>query len=210
MDLPQSRNARVRGQFNNQPVKFTGVPLIEDPNGPNRHIQDAYQNMRARGESHSMAEMLAYRQSPSANTDREFQMHGTLDKQIGDPENIYLNEVTSNYRKATGQNPNPNHLYVQSLAQYPGDPRAFVADRGDVKRRAEELNVSVSGAVNHTASEPRVDPFKTTMKDTTRAPIANDLKQMITDAIVKKNPEMKGRVNQRMLDETHGNHVKKA
>ena len=206
MDLPQSRNARVRGQINpNPPVKLTGVPILENRHGPNGHIQAAYENMRARGESHSMAQMLAYRTAPASRTDDDFfRGVGTLDKQIGDDDGHYINDVTANYRKATGHDPNPNHLYVSTLAQYPGDPRAFVASRGDVSRRAEELGVGVSGMVNVKPVEPIADPFATASPMTGRNKIAPDLKMMLKDSY-KKSGKM---LSDAAIEATHGNHSK--
>ena len=207
MDIPQSRNAKIRGQINpNPPVRLTGIPILEDPHGPNGHIQAAYENLRAHGQSHSMAEMLAYRQAPGAQTDREFMMgHPSLEQQIGDDnDRHYINQVTSNYRAATGHDPNPGHLYVQTLAQYPGDPRAFVADRGEVKRRAEELNVNVSGMVNHKASEPISDPFATASPMTGRNKIAPDLKLMLKESYKKAGKDASDAV----LEAKHGNHTK--
>ena len=206
MNIPQSSSARVRGQINpNPPVKLTGIPILEDPRGPNAHIQNAYEQLRARGESHSMAEMLAYRQAPGAQTDREFMMgHPSLEQQIGDNDGHYINQVTANYIAQTGHAPNPGHLYVQSLAQFPGDSRAFVADRGEAKRRAEELNVNVSGMVNHKASEPISDPFATASTMTGRNKIAPDLK-----AVLKESYKAKGKpISDSALEAKHGNHTK--
>lgn len=206
MDVPVSRNAKIRGQINqNPPVRLTGIPMIESPHGPNAHIQSMYEQLRARGESHSMAEMLAYRQAPGAQTDREFMMgHPTLEQQIGDNDRHYINQVTSNYRAATGHDPNPGHLYVQTLAQYPGDPKAFVSDRGEAKRRAEELNVNVSGMVNHKASEPISDPFATASPMTGRNKVAPDLKNMIKEAAKAKGQF----VSDAAIEAKHGNHTK--
>lgn len=208
MNLPQSSSARVRGQVvsNNPSVILRGIPIIDS----DREVQSRYEAMRRQGQSHNMAEMLAYRQAPNSRTDDDFfRGVGTLDKQIGDPEAIYINDVTQRHLRETGHAPNPNHIYMQGLAQYPGDPRAFVASAGEAKRRAEELNVSVEGFVNHKASEPIADPFGVGVpQGMKRQPIANDLKQVIADAIVAKNPDMKGRVNPASLDAKHGNHVK--
>jgi hypothetical protein len=220
MDLNLPPSARVRGQsrpsatnaarYRNPPALMTGYPLIEDPNGPNGHIQAAYEELRRSGESHSIAEMLAYRQAPASKTTDDFLRGiGTLDKQLGDNNNFYLNKVVQQYTKEMGHPPNPNYVYSPGLARYTGDPRAFVANEADVKRRAEELNVNVEGFVNHKAREPEEDPFgKMGNKFTKRVPIANDLKQMIREKIVAKNPDMKDKVHEIDLDAIHGNHAK--
>ena len=211
MNLPQSANARIRGQVpQNNAVNLRAYPLLEDPNGVNAAIQSRYEDARRRGESHNMAEMLAYRQPPGSRTDDDFfRGVGTLDKQLQDRDGHYINEVTSNYRKATGHDVNPNYVYQQGLAAYPGDPRAFVDGAGSVKRLAEERNVTVSGFVNHKASEPLEDPFSTkAMKGSGgRKPIANDLKQIVRESIEAKDPSQKGRISNDLIDAKHGNHV---
>lgn len=205
MNLPASNNSRIRGQVN-PPVLLTGYPIIDQ----SPVLQANYETLRRQGQSHNMAEMLTFRQSPGAQTDREFQMgHQRLADQVGD-DPMYMQQITSNYRAATGGlSPNINDQYMPSLANFPGDPRAFVSSAGDVKRLAEERNVSVSGFVTHKASEPIADPFGVGVpKGMKRQPIANDLKMMIADQMVKQDPSKKGRVNTAALDEVHGNHVK--
>lgn len=206
MNLPLSASSRVRGPLRpNPPVLLTGYPVID----PNPNVQARYEDLRRHGQSHNMAEMLTYRQAPASRTDDDFfRGQGTLDKQVGEDPH-YMADITSGYRQATGHNPNPNYVYQAGLAQYPGDPRAFVSGAGDVKRRAEELNVNVEGFVTHKASEPISDPFGVGVpKGMKRQPIATDLKQVIADSIVAKNPDMKGRVSMAALDAKHGNHVK--
>lgn len=210
MNLPLSRSAKVRGDAglnNSRPVQLTGYPIID----PNPQIQNEYLRLRAHGESHNIAEMLATRSAPNSRSDADFfRGMGTLDKQIGDDPHS-MQQVVDGYRAATGgRNPNPNYSYQAGLAQFPGDPRAFVGGAGEIKRRAEELNVNVEGFVTHKASEPIVDPFTQvgSKAASKRATIAPDLKQMIVSQMEKRDPSLKGRVNPGMLDAVHGNHVK--
>lgn len=208
MNLPTSRNATIRGMQANKPVQLTGYPVIS----PLPYVQNAYEEMRRHGESHNMAEMLAYRSAPASRTDDDFfRGQGMLDQQISDRGGEYFNSVVNGYRQATGgQSPNANHVYMPGLAQFPGDPRAFVASSGEAKRRVEELNVNVSdGFFTHKAREPEQDPFGAmAMKRTKRAPIASDLKNMIKEQMVSKDPGLKGRINDEALEAKHGNHVK--
>lgn len=209
MNLPLSKNSRIRGDAgisNNRPVQLKGYPVID----PDPEIQSRYEQLRRNGESHNIAEMLTYRSAPSSKTDDDFfRGQGTLDAQVGDDPH-YMQQITANYRAATGgQNPNPNYSYQAGLAQYPGDPRAFVGSAGEAKRRAEELNVNLDGFVTHKASEPISDPFAgMASKGSSRVPIASDLKAVIADQMTKRDPSLKGRISPQMLDETHGNHAK--
>lgn len=210
MNLPQSRSSRVRGDAglsNNPPVQLRGIPIVDsDP-----AIQSRYEEFRRHGNSHNFSEMMAFKQPPGSQSDTDFQRGiGTLASQIGDPENIYLNEVTGTYRKLTGHNPGNREIYMPGLAQFPGDPRAFVASGSEAKRVAERQNLGVTeGSFTNKARQPEVDPFAAmAAPQTKRAPIASDLKNLIADQMVKRDPSLKGRVNPGMLDAVHGNHVK--
>jgi len=211
MDLSRFSNATVRGRAVNQNPAFNSraYPCIEDPNGPNAYIQAAYERMRAQGQSHSMAEMLAYRQAPGAQTDREFQRgQGTLESQYGnDPQ--YLHEITQTAMR-NGYKPNVNDVYVPGIAAFPGDPRAFVTDRGEIKKVAEERGLGISGMVKHKAPQPEYDPLKPpTLPNKGRRPIAPDIAQMIAkqDGLIPPDADkLPGSVAHKIA-EKHGNHV---
>lgn len=86
----------------------------------NPAIQAEYEAMRAKGESHNMAEMLALQQFPFSRDENQILFKG----------------------EESGK------LYISQLARYPGDPRAYVSNASDVRRIAEEDNLTVDGAVN--------------------------------------------------------------
>ncbi len=117
-------------------------PIISD----SMIIQSAYEDMRMMGESHNIAEMLALRQCPMSNTDREFlQGRGGCYDQFNGNE-----ELGAYYRRvaeAHGQNPT-GKVYLSSLAAFPGDPRAWVTGRGDVQDVCEQRGWGCEGAVN--------------------------------------------------------------
>lgn len=95
-------------------------------------IQAEYEAMRAKGESHNMAEMLALQQFPFSRDENQILFKG----------------------EESGK------LYISQLARYPGDPRAYVSNASDVRRIAEEDNLTVDGAVNVKRSrdvEPKPD-----------------------------------------------------
>lgn len=48
-------------------------------------------------------------------------------------------------------------VYLSGLAAYPGDPKAWISDKSDVLRVAEERNYTVSGMTNRKA-DGRVGP----------------------------------------------------
>ena len=81
----------------------------------------------------------------------------------------------------------------------------------EAKRVAQERNQGIiEGSITNKARQPESDPFGQlgSKQATQRAAIAPDLKNLIADQMVKRDPSLKGRVNPGMLDAMHGNHVK--
>ncbi len=116
--------------------------------------QGFYESMRAAGESHSIAEMLAFRQCPMSNTDREFMegRGGCYDQFKGQQE---VGDYYAGIAKDAGISVG-GRVYLSGLAAFPGDPRAWVDGRGDVKRLCEERGWNCEGSVN-VKGRPRQD-----------------------------------------------------
>lgn len=98
----------------------------------NPAIQEAYLEMRKNGQSHNIAELLAFRRSPDIRTDSTYMAGMVTDE---DP-------AARRYRRdaeAAGID-TAGAIYLSKIAEYPGDPKAFVRTRGDIVRRCEELN----------------------------------------------------------------------
>jgi len=121
-------------------------------------VQAHYELCRARGTSHSLAEMFALGAPPMSDSDREF-----LEGRGGCYEQFEGNRlINSDYRgqaRRAGVDV-AGAVYISGLADYPGDPRAWVRGKGDVKRLCEERNLTSLGAVRHQgqASEPVARP----------------------------------------------------
>lgn len=124
----------------------------------NPHVQAAYMEMRRNGESHNLAEMLAFRRAPDIRTDSTFLAGTPVDD---DP-------IVRRWRaeaEAEGVN-TTGAVYFSKIAEYPGDPKAFVRGRGDIVRRCEELNreLRLDGRLvvplrdEPPAPEPDIDP----------------------------------------------------
>lgn len=113
----------------------------------------AYWDCRINGCSRTLAEMLALQQAPCLKTDATFLAgvgmgsqfsHSPMEEHIGD----------SYVRMARSVDPDfspKGKVYLRGMAAYPGDPRAWVSDRHDIKAACEERNWTVSGAVEHKA-----------------------------------------------------------
>lgn len=104
-----------------------------------------YVAMRLDGTDHKMAEMLALQQPPKSKTDREFLEGHCNGNQFDGQE--YIGDFYADEAKRAGVSIK-GKVYMSGLATYPGDPRAWVADRHDVERVARENGMTVSGAVN--------------------------------------------------------------
>lgn len=125
-------------------------------------VQKHYEMCLSQGTSETLSEMFALGQPPMSNTDREF-MEGfcngnEFEKQpwIGD---MYKKEASAAGVSITGKR------YMSSLADYPGDPTAWVSDRGDVQRVAEEKGIACQGSVNYRPPAPISGPVDMPLAD---------------------------------------------
>jgi hypothetical protein len=128
-----------------EPIEFPIVSRSEE-------IQAKYEQMRLEGQSHNIAEMLATRSFPGVKTDAIFN-EGKFsgDSWMVGPEQQWLrNRAETAGVSTTGK------WYCRGLADFPGDPTAWVDGRGDVMRIAAEKNMTVHGYVEQQGHE--VDP----------------------------------------------------
>lgn len=108
--------------------------------------------------SENMASAIEQRAFPGLNTDTTFLANrGTLDKQFEDKE--ALDRVVAK-SMAMGFKPNPNSVYLSSLAECEGDPKAYVTSdaKGHIKKVCEERGVGCHGSVNIKQPDPKIDP----------------------------------------------------
>lgn len=114
-----------------------------------------YMKMRFSGESHTMSELLASRSFPGIKTDAIFN-EGRFSGEAGriGMEQRWLQEQAEAVGVST-----TGKFYCRGLADFPGDPTAWVSDRGDVLRVAREKNMTVHGYVEHEGRqvEPAAD-----------------------------------------------------
>lgn len=122
-------------------------------------LGERYQELLALGNSPRLAHMLAFRQSPAEKgTDRAF-WEGRLVSEYDSPNG----KMTLDMAKKAGVNTH-GRIYVSGLARAglgPRDPEAWVSGTGDIKDAARKRNLTVEGAVNHTAHDvPPEKPVK--------------------------------------------------
>lgn len=117
-------------------------PIISD----DPQIQQDYVKSRKSGASHKLAEMLALQIAPGLQTDTRFQSgHVNHNQFAHDP--VYGAMALENARKAGVSV--EGAVYHEQLAQFPGDPQAWVRTRGDVLKICQERGRTVTGAVNY-------------------------------------------------------------
>jgi len=146
--MPKTKRV-VYHHFDGVYPKISSVPAV----------QSSYEKMRLSGESHSIAEMLASRSSPSIDTDDTF--HALLHEQ----KNGYVNQFTRAphigdfYAReliAGGGSPR-GKVYLRQLASYPGDPEAWIASKEDIKRVCEKYGYTCEGDVTVKRNRDCVD-----------------------------------------------------
>ena len=114
----------------------------------NEQVQTSYQLMRQNGESHSIAEMLATRSFPGVKgTDSVFMQGRKLGGQQFEDTAPNVGEHHMAMAAKAGVNTS-GKWYSGTMAEFPGDPRAWVSGLGDVRRIAKERGIGVAGAVN--------------------------------------------------------------
>lgn len=144
-----------------------------------------YQEAISKGNSPRMAEMLALRKAPSPDTDDTFLAgRGTLLKQFDGDERAMNARIQEAQRH--GYTPGVNDVYMPTLAQFPGDPRAFVRSKGECVRLAEERGTALElkGRQVVKGRTPDRDP----MED--RVALAEDLIQESIPEVIRENPKL--------------------
>lgn len=115
---------------------------------PTRYFLDGVEvgerEYRIRSASPRLEEMLACQQPPMVRSDSTFLRGHANGRQF--ETTPHLGDAYAAEARAAGVNVN-GKVYLSSLAAFPGDPRAWVSDRGDVQRVCEERGWSCEGAV---------------------------------------------------------------
>jgi len=114
------------------------LPIISDK----KRVQEAYETMRREGQSHNMAEMLATRRVPTLRTNATM-LAGRKPYFGVDEKQMHSSQVCGTARRYGFDPAN----YVPTLADYPGDPKAFLPTDdpgGHVKKLGRRLKERVA------------------------------------------------------------------
>jgi hypothetical protein len=128
--------------------RCAGMPIIGEWWGE----QGSYVAMRLDGLSHAFAEMLATQSPPMSHSDREF-LEGTGEQFAKCPHmgNYYRHVAEQHGKNVKG------HVYMSSLAAFPGDPEAWITGRGDAKALCEKRGWECDGSVKVKGVKREVD-----------------------------------------------------
>lgn len=116
------------------------LKISDDP-----EVQRHYEKCLRAGTSPKLAEMFALAAPPQSNTDREFlagHCNGNQFEKTPGLGDFYAKHASLAGVDVTGK------VYLGGLAEYPGDPKAWVSGRGDVQKVVEERGWSCRGLVN--------------------------------------------------------------
>jgi hypothetical protein len=110
-----------------------------------------------------------------------------------------VGELVKAARKS-GYNPGENDVYMPTIAESFGDPRAFIKSRAEAKRVAEErgTELTVNGRTVVKHREPELDPYETAPKldDKLAAPEVAKLRKL--------NPKLSVAEAKEAVIEKHG------
>lgn len=177
-----------------------GEPLQPDPTMTLGWIADqptisrdfavlvAYWTMRFRGEGHKFAEMMATRSFPRLNTDATFNRGRCNGNQFADKPG--LGDYYRGMAEAAGVATTGKH-YCSGLADFPGDPTAWIADRHDVLRIAKAKGYRVRGDVEYDPGE------REPMPDVAIAP--DIVNEFVDEYMELDSGERRGDVEERLV-----------
>lgn len=152
-----------------------GFPQVFD----DRQTQSEYERLRASGESHNMAELIASRDFPGMMTDNVF-LEGRHNEFAGGPMAEAIGKEYKRVAEKHGQT-TEGKVYMSGLAKFPGDPEAWVAGRSDVRKVLAKRGWSGDGAVKYKPAVAR-----------DHAPdigLANDIVEGEVQDIIDKEPD---------------------
>lgn len=152
-------------------------------------IQADYEMIRDKGTSHNLAKIFALRQCPSIQTGKQF----VNSRPTHVNPSVHAERVAA--AEAAGVSTTGKE-YISQLARFPRDPEAWVRDPSDIKRVCEKNNWGCDGLVKVKAHETPPEPD---------IPIAKNIWDRRTQAILEKNPEMPiEAARERAFDEATG------
>lgn len=133
----------------------------------------------------NMSDIIRCRKAPKSDTDDDYlRGRGSLLQQFDGEERAL--QAHLEHCAEHGFKPRENDVYLPTLAQFPGDPRAHVRSRAEAQKYAEELGVGLQingrDVVKH--REPESDPWDEC------TPLGEDLIRKSAPDMVKSDPKL--------------------
>lgn len=138
-------------------------------------VQAHYLLCRRNGCAHGLAEMLALQKAPRGVSDGTF-LAGKWNQFQDTP---HIGDVYKSAAVAGGQCVK-GKVYLSGLAEYPGDPRAWVETREDVRKVCEDRGWNAEGSVNVKGAKGDTPPLD--------VGLAPDLVEGYAQAAVEADP----------------------
>lgn len=152
----------------------------------NPEIQARYEECLENGCTDKLAEALAFREGPALRTDVSLlEGHSNGNQFAGSKERERQGNFYRKVAKRAGVCVQ-GKVYLSALANYPGDPKAWVSDRHDVERVLEENDMQAVGVVNRQARTPEREPRKPALA----GGVAPDIIDREVAAALAENPEI--------------------
>lgn len=151
-------------------------------------VQQFYENCRAKGESHKMAEMCAFRAFPGTRgTERSF-LEGRHDTQFHKDAEF---ERHARQKAEKAGVSTAGKFYEPQVAEEVGDPKAWFSDSSELKKRCEQIGATARGAF--TVKQPVRGPAQ-------RTKLAPDLVEHYVNQELSKNPSLKKKKRQELRE----------
>lgn len=147
--------------------------------------EERYRQLIEAGESPKMADLLAARRAPLSVTDREF-LAGRLWKDQFENQpwvGRYYRKIAEAHGVST-----VGKVYISQMADFPGDPRAWVDSRGDIQRWCEERGYGCTGIVNVPSPVYKDDDLA---KEEQPYRVADDIVDREVESRMEENPDLR-------------------
>lgn len=144
-------------------------------------IQGFYERCRIDGVAHSLAEMFAFQSPPTPHDDTTWLRLNS--KNIGGHENPFIHEAYTAPSRELGLSTSGS-VYMPSIADFPGDPKAWVKNESELKQRQVERGGGWSDGTQVVRARNDVEPEAD-------IDVAPDIVEQRVMDMMDANPELK-------------------
>lgn len=147
---------KLNGKIYREIVADDGTRTYEPP------LSESEMAMLQKKFKKNVSDICESRKFPGLRTDTEFLANrGSLIRQLGGDEN-WAKHVAREAKKY-GYNVGSSDVYISQLAEFPGDPRAFLSagdGRAKIEKVCRERGLDCRGSVNVTSEKREIKPIR--------------------------------------------------